>query len=78
MRKGLLFALLGAWLILPTTAAPKPDKGEKVEFQTYAAPYFEKNTSGLKGDASFLALTGKKSFDAVFGVGFVMGHGLPC
>jgi hypothetical protein len=73
MPKALLSALIAACVALPIAAAPKPDTGEKVEFKVYAAPYFEKNNSGLKGEASFVALADKNSFDMVFGVGFVMG-----
>ncbi|QJW92766.1 hypothetical protein [Frigoriglobus tundricola] len=40
-------------------------KGEKVEYTVYDG-YFEKNNAGLKGDASFLALTDKDAFDKVF------------
>lgn len=72
MSKLLLSALLTAG-VLSTAAAEKGEKGDKVEYKTYTSPYFEKNTSGLKGDASFLVLPDKKSFDAIFGVGFVMG-----
>lgn len=35
--------------------------------------HFEKNTSGLKGEASYLALTDQAGFDKVFGVAFTMG-----
>jgi hypothetical protein len=57
----------------PCSAADDVPKGEKVEFKVYARPYFEKNNSGLTGDASFLAVGDQKKFDAIFGVGFVMG-----
>jgi hypothetical protein len=43
----------------------KEAKGEKVEYTVYSS-YFEKNNSGLKGEASFLALTDKDAFDKVF------------
>jgi hypothetical protein len=47
-------------------------KGEKVAYDVYSS-YFESNKSGLKGDASYLAFTEPKAFDAVFGVAVVMG-----
>ena len=40
-------------------------KGEKAAHTVYDA-YFEKNNAGLKGDASFLALTDKDGFAKVF------------
>jgi len=75
MPKLLLSVLLAAGVVLP--AARTPLDGANVEFKTYAAPYFEKNNSGLKGEASFLALPDKESFDKVFGIGFVMGKKPP-
>ena len=48
-------------------------KGDKVEFKTYARPYFEKNNSGLMGDQSLLVIADQATFDKTFGVGFVMG-----
>src|SRR5580658_7116741 len=76
MPKLLLSVLLTAAVVLPAASASL-DKGEKVEYKTYSAPYFEKNNSGLKGEASFLVLPDKESFDKVFGVGFVMGKKPP-
>jgi hypothetical protein len=73
MAKLLLSALLLVCVVLPTSA----DTGEKVDFKTYGAPYFEKNNSGLKGEASYLVLPDKKSFDALFGIGVVMGKKRP-
>jgi hypothetical protein len=62
-------------LLLTLAAAGLADeaKGKPVEFKAYTKPYFEKNSSGLKGEASFLAITNQAGFDKVFGVGFVMG-----
>jgi hypothetical protein len=57
----------------PAMCADEVPKGEKVEFKVYGRPYFEKNTSELTGDASFLAIGTQAGFDKVFGVGFVMG-----
>ncbi len=59
-------------LALPILAEEKPAKGDKVDYQVYT-PYFEKNTSGLKGDVSYLAVTNRKGFDALFGVARTMG-----
>ena len=35
--------------------------------------YFEKNNSGLKGEASYLAIKDRETFDKAFGVAFTMG-----
>lgn len=66
-----MIALLGA-AGAADSAADLP-KGEKVEYTHYSKGYFEKNNSGLKGDASFLVVTEQKMFDQFFGVGVVMG-----
>lgn len=67
-------AILLTSLAFPFIAlADDVPKGEKVEFKTYARPYFEKNNSGLMGDQSFVAITDQATFDKTFGVGFVMG-----
>jgi hypothetical protein len=57
----------------PKKDEPKKEepKGKEVKFETH--PHFEKNTSGLKGDVSFLAITDAKSFTEVFGIGRTMG-----
>lgn len=69
-----MFAALLAGFIMPSFArADDIPKGEKVEFKTYARPYFEKNNSGLKGDVSYLAITDQATFDKTFGIGVVMG-----
>jgi hypothetical protein len=47
-------------------------KGKDVDFQKYDG-YFEKNNSGLTGDSSYLVFTDQKGYDAVFGVGRVIG-----
>ena len=65
----LLCCLLGTFV----ARADNIPKGEKVEFKTFTRPYFEKNNSGLKGEESLLAVTDQEKFDAIFGVGFVMG-----
>lgn len=52
-------------LLVTTARAADEAKGEKVDHATYP-DYFEKNTSGLKGDVSFVAFTDQKEFDKVF------------
>ena len=60
------FALLSALLALSGALARADEaKGEKVDSTTYDA-YFEKNNSGLKGDASYLAFAGQDGFGKVF------------
>lgn len=66
---GVTVLALGAGL----AGADEPSaKGEKVGHEMYG-PYFEKTTSGLKGDASHLAITDQAAFDKTFGSGFTMG-----
>ena len=68
-----LVATLVTWLACHGLAAEKDEaKGDKVEFHVFDG-YFESNKSGLKGDASFLALTDDAAFDKVFGKAVVMG-----
>jgi len=54
------------------TATGEETKGAKVEYDVHSG-HFEKNNSGLTGDASYLAITDKAGFDAIFGVAAVMG-----
>jgi hypothetical protein len=77
MKKQLLVAGI-AWVtwaslasLVPAGAADEA-KGAKVEYQVHNG-YFEKNNSGLKGEASYLAFTDQKAYDQVFGAGVVMG-----
>lgn len=69
MLVSLLLALIGP----AASLADDIPKGDKVEFKTYARPYFEKNNSGLMGDQSFVVIADQATFDKTFGVGFVMG-----
>src|SRR5262245_49131220 len=64
---------LGLLLAAGLTVRGDEARGDKVEYEVHAKGYFEKNTSGLKGDSSYLFLTDDKAFDAVFGVGVTMG-----
>jgi hypothetical protein len=57
-------------LALPLSGAE--GKNAKVEFDVHAG-HFEKNNSGLKGDASFVAFTDRAAFDAIFGIARTMG-----
>jgi hypothetical protein len=47
-------------------------KGKEVGSETHAG-HFEKNNSGLKGEASFLVIADAKMFGDVFGIGRTMG-----
>lgn len=72
-----LFATIAVLsLSLQAAAAPAPDndtpKGKEVEFDVHNGQ-FERNDSGLKGDASYLAFTDRAAFDKIFGIGRVMG-----
>jgi hypothetical protein len=61
----LLAALLAVAVCTATFAEDKP-KGEKLDLGTFGG-HFEKNNSGLKGDASFLLLPDFTAFEKVFG-----------
>jgi hypothetical protein len=66
----------GAPNIIGDVAAEEPKseepKGKEVKFETHAG-HFEKKSSGLKGDTSFLVITDAKSFRDVFGIARTMG-----
>jgi len=69
----LALTLIAASLALPAAADDKVEaKGKDIDYKAYTG-YFEKNDSGLKGDASFLAVPDQKALDATFGAGFTMG-----
>ncbi|VTR92253.1 unnamed protein product [Gemmata massiliana] len=61
------FALIAVGLMAFPIVARAADeaKGEKAAHTVYDA-YFEKNNSGLKGDATYTALTSKDGFEKVF------------
>jgi hypothetical protein len=59
-------ALAATLLFTLAAAADDKTKEDKIDFAEYQG-HFEKNTSGLKGDASFLAFTDREGFDKVFG-----------
>ncbi len=63
----------------PPAAASSPAAQKPLAFDTYAG-YFVKNTFEPAAAASFVVLADQKSFDDVFGAGFVMNdrsHRLP-
>jgi hypothetical protein len=69
MKKLPLFALtvsVALATVVGRAQAADEAKGKKVEYEVYTS-YFEKNTSGLTGEASYVALTDQKAFDKVFG-----------
>jgi hypothetical protein len=73
-----MLSLTLVFLPLIAVAAPAPDdekpKGKAVESEIYTK-YFESNKSGLKGDASYLAITDQEAFGQTFGgPGFTMGE----
>lgn len=47
-------------------------EGTKIDYQVYSH-YFEKNTSGLRGKASYLGFSNQADFDQVFGAAAVQG-----
>jgi hypothetical protein len=62
-----LTAVVGMVLLVGVALAD-----DRVEVKTYG-PYFEKNTSTLKGDVSYVVVTEKKAFNNTFGSGFTTG-----
>ena len=44
-----------------------------IEYMVHSG-YFEKNNSGLKGEASYLVIKDRETFDKAFGVAFTMGE----
>jgi hypothetical protein len=66
-----LMAMLVFGLSLLTTGGDTGQK--KVAYDVYNG-HFEKNNSGLKGESSYLVLTGRDAFDKVFGIGRVIGQ----
>jgi hypothetical protein len=66
-----LLTTLAALVALAAVNAAE-GKMAKVDFVAHDG-HFESNKSGLKGDASYLAITDRAGFDAVFGSLAVMG-----
>ena len=83
----LLCASLPLWDSIPILSLLRPDdrigilshswsgekKTDKIEFEVYAKPYFVKNNVKLPDNPAFLVLQDKKTYDQIFGIGFVMG-----
>jgi hypothetical protein len=69
-----LFALPLLAVALAASQLPGADeaKGKEIFFSVHNG-YFESNKSGLKGDASYLAITDGKVFDGLFGKAVTMG-----
>jgi hypothetical protein len=78
MTLRILAGLTALVLVNSLASAPLPAddkveaKGDKVAYDEHTG-HFEKNTAGLKGDSSYLALTDAAGFDKIFGIGRVMG-----
>ena len=69
MRKTLAAIVFSLLTLMGVVAE---EKGDGPKFKSFTAPYFEKNNSGLKGDASYLIVPDRKAFDATFGIGRTM------
>ena len=54
------------------TASLLTGSANPIEYMVHSG-YFEKNNSGLKGEASYLAIKDRETFDKAFGVAFTMG-----
>jgi hypothetical protein len=67
-----LLTMLAALFALATIVKAAEGRMAKVDFEVHDG-HFESNKSGLKGDASYLAITDRAGFDAVFGTAAVMG-----
>lgn len=76
LKVGSFVALTVALVASIAGAADKDEaKGKAVKHEVYSS-YFEKNNSGLKGDASYLAVRSGEEFDKLFGVAAVGGKKL--
>lgn len=64
--------MLGLFAVSVVAADKDEAKGKDVEYKVYTS-YFEKNNSGLKGDASYVAVKNAEEFDKLFGVAAVGG-----
>ena len=54
------------------TASLLTGSANPIEYMVHSG-YFEKNNSGLKDEASYLAIKDRETFDKAFGVAFTMG-----
>lgn len=77
MKKNFITVMLIACAFVFNSAAQTDQSGSSmnkkpVAFEQYTS-YFEKNNSGLPGDASYLAITKEKDFDKIFGSAATMG-----
>ena len=66
----LLFTALAVAVAASVAGAADKDDVKALKHTVYSS-YFEKNNSGLKGDASYLALKSSEEFDKLFGVAAV-------
>lgn len=68
-----LYLLAAATLLFAAPASAQRRAAEReLAFQRYDS-YFERNDSGLKGEKSYLAVTGQRQFDRVFHPAATMG-----
>ena len=70
-----IFYLLSVMTLFFAAQASALGGGEErdVQFQRHDSSYFEKNSSGLTGEKSYLVLTDQQQFDRVFGPAARMG-----
>ncbi len=74
MKLTMQVTLVGTMLMMIAVAWAADDttKARKIPFVQHSG-YFESNKSGLKGDASYLALSSEADFKKLFGMAVVMG-----
>ena len=67
-----LVPALGLLLIASMSASSNEKKADNIAYEVFPR-YFVKNTVKLPENSAFFVLQDKKSFDEIFGIGFVMG-----
>src|SRR5437762_211662 len=66
-------AALGLFVLASLPILSGEKKEDKIAFEVYAKGYFVKNNAPLPGNPAYLIVQDKKSYDQIFGIGFVMG-----
>jgi hypothetical protein len=65
--------LAGMLLMAAASGSANEKQADTTPFEVYAKGYFVKNNAPLPGNPAYLVLQDKKSFEQIFGIGFVMG-----
>jgi hypothetical protein len=65
--------VLGCLVAASSPVSSGDKKDDKITFEVFAKGYFVKNNAPLPGNPAYLILRDMKSYDQIFGIGFVMG-----